>query len=142
MGPRLLAALVDGLLVAVLQAVLLGPLIYLWSSRPPLGSTEGSSVLPLLASLGLFLVVVLVGAAYHVGFWALRGATPGKGWAGLAVVGEDGSPLGWPRALARGVGYALSAAALGIGFLMIAFGGVGLHDRIAGTRVVRRRQGE
>jgi uncharacterized RDD family membrane protein YckC len=28
-------------------------------------------------------------------------------------------------------------ASLGVGFLMIAFGGAGLHDRVAGTRVVK-----
>ena len=60
---------------------------------------------------------------------------------GLRVVGDDGSAVGWSRALARGVGYALSGAVLGIGFLMVAFGGVGLHDRIASTLVIRR-QGE
>ncbi len=75
-------------------------------------------------------------------FWGLRGATPGKRWAGLSVTAEDGSALGWGRALARGVGYALSAASLGIGFLMILAGGLGLHDRIAGTRVVSVRPEE
>jgi uncharacterized RDD family membrane protein YckC len=33
-------------------------------------------------------------------------------------------------------------ASLGIGFFMIFWGGLGLHDRIAGTRVVRHRAGE
>ena len=53
--------------------------------------------------------------------------------------GEDGSsPIGMGRAALRVVGYALSFLVLGIGFLMILFGGRGLHDHIAGTRVVRR----
>ncbi len=34
-----------------------------------------------------------------------------------------------------------SALLLGAGFLMIAFGGTGLHDRMAGTRVMRRGEG-
>jgi hypothetical protein len=29
---------------------------------------------------------------------------------------------------------------LGVGFLMIAFGGQGLHDRLASTRVVREHE--
>jgi uncharacterized RDD family membrane protein YckC len=41
-------------------------------------------------------------------------------------------------AAARLIGYICSGLVLGVGFLMIAFQGRGLHDRIAGTRVVRR----
>jgi len=37
------------------------------------------------------------------------------------------------------LGYLLSAASLGLGFLMVIFGGRGLHDRIASTRVVKGR---
>jgi uncharacterized RDD family membrane protein YckC len=90
---------------------------------------------------GLLAAALLLGVGYHVAFWALKGATPGKSWAGLVVTSEDGSRLGWGRAVARGLGYALSAASLGFGFLMIFFGGLGLHDRIAGTRVVQPRPG-
>ena len=41
----------------------------------------------------------------------------------------------------RVLGYVLSVLTLGVGFLMIAFGGAGLHDRLAGTRVMRRERG-
>jgi uncharacterized RDD family membrane protein YckC len=136
-----MAAVVDALLVALLQAALVGPLAFLAMSRSP-DSTGGREALPIVMSLGLLTLSFLLAAAYHVVFWALRGATPGKRWLGLVVTAEDGSRLGWGRALARGVGYALSAASLGIGFLMILSGGLGLHDRIAGTRVVPHRPGE
>ena len=46
-------------------------------------------------------------------------------------------PIGLARAALRFLGCLLSAASLGIGFLMIAFVGDGLHDRIARTHVVR-----
>jgi pSer/pThr/pTyr-binding forkhead associated (FHA) protein/uncharacterized RDD family membrane protein YckC len=141
-GPRILAAVVDALLVALLQAALLGPLVWFGMSRSPTDVGGGYAALPIVMSLGLAVAALFLGAAYHVAFWALRGATPGKRWAGLTVTSEDGARLGWGRALARGVGYALSAASLGFGFLMIFFGGLGLHDRIAGTRVVPRRPGE
>jgi len=118
-----------------------GPLAFLASSRAVDPQNE-SGALALVAPLGLLALALALAAAYHVVFWGLRGATPGKLWAGLAVTAEDGSALGWGRALARGVGYALSAASLGIGFLMILAGGLGLHDRIAGTRVVSIRPRE
>lgn len=141
-GLRILAAVVDGLLVALLQVAVVGPLAFFGVFRPFPDPSGGRSALPIVMSLGLLAAALVLGGAYHVAFWALRGATPGKRWAGLVVLGEDGSRLGWGRALARGVGYALSAASLGFGFLMIFFGGVGLHDLIAGTRVVQPRPGE
>jgi uncharacterized RDD family membrane protein YckC len=143
LGPRLFAALIDGLLLALLQAVVVGPLAFLWSSREGVVEpAEGGGVLAFVVPLGLVALALVLGLAYHVVFWATRGATPGKIFLGLAVVADDGAPIAWPAALARGVGYALSGAALGVGFLMIAFGGIGLHDRIAGTRVVQRRPRE
>jgi uncharacterized RDD family membrane protein YckC len=53
-------------------------------------------------------------------------------------VTEDGrSPIPLGSAVRRALGYLLSAASLGIGFLMVAFSGRGLHDRVAATRVVK-----
>ncbi len=138
-GRRLLAGLVDVLAVLAGEALLLGPLTYYWWSR----ELSEVSFLPVLASVTLSVVGVLLGAAYFVGFWGLRGATPGKELLGLRVTDEDGgSPIGLGRAALRFLGYLLSAASLGIGFLMIAAGGGGLHDRVARTRVVRREMGK
>jgi uncharacterized RDD family membrane protein YckC len=87
-------------------------------------------------------VVLALGAVYYVYHWGVKGATPGKRLLGLVVQGEDGSePIGLNRATVRVLGYLVSGLILGIGFLMIAFGGAGLHDRMAGTRVVRRERG-
>ena len=95
--------------------------------------------LPIVATVGLGTLAALLGALYYVYFWGARGSSPGKELLELRVVAEDGSsPIGLGRAGVRLLGYLLSAASLGIGFLMIAFGGEGLHDRIAGTRVVHR----
>ncbi len=133
-GPRLAAGLVDVLVVVVGQALLLGPLAYYWSLREP----AEVSFLPVLASVALTVLALLLGAAYFVGFWGLRGATPGKQLFGLLVTDEAGQgPIGLARAALRLLGCLLSAASLGIGFLMVAFVGDGLHDRIAGTHVVR-----
>jgi uncharacterized RDD family membrane protein YckC len=138
-GRRLGAALLDGLVVASGQALLLGPLAYYWASL----DAADVAFLPVLASVTLSFLAVLLGAAYFVGFWGLRGATPGKELLGLVVIDEQGRvPIGPGRAALRFLGYLLSAASLGVGFLMIVASGQGLHDRVARTRVERRRPGQ
>jgi uncharacterized RDD family membrane protein YckC len=144
-GRRVAAGLLDGLLVTSAQLVLLSPVLYYWYenwwSHPPT-TAEGVTFWPILISLTLGPVVLALGAVYYVYHWGVKGATPGKRLLGLAVVAEDGSePIGLSRAVVRVLGYLLSGLTLGIGFLMIAFGGSGLHDRLAGTRVVRRERG-
>jgi uncharacterized RDD family membrane protein YckC len=138
-GPRALAAVLDALLVAVGQAALLVPAGLYWGAQASPGE---ASFVSILLSLSLVAVAVLGGVFYYVHFWGMRGATPGKRWLGLAVEGVDGvQPIGLGRAALRVLAYGLSGAILGIGFLMAAFGGQALHDRIAGTRVVRRPRG-
>jgi uncharacterized RDD family membrane protein YckC len=80
-----------------------------------------------------------MGAFYYVYFWGVHGATPGKQAMGLVVVADDGhSAIGVSQAFLRLLGYLLSSLLLGLGFAAILFTGYGLHDRLAGTRVVRR----
>ena len=54
------------------------------------------------------------------------------------IAAQMAARIGMSRATLRVLGYVASTLLLGVGFLMIAFGGTALHDRIAGTRVVRR----
>jgi uncharacterized RDD family membrane protein YckC len=68
------------------------------------------------------------------------GLTLGKWATGLRIERNDGAKLGIGRALLRHfVGYPLSFALLGLGFVIAAVSvhGRGLHDIIAGTIVVR-----
>jgi uncharacterized RDD family membrane protein YckC len=70
----------------------------------------------------------------------LTGRTLGKWATGLRIERNDGGPVGIGRALLRHfIGYPLSFALLGLGFLIAAVSvhGRGLHDIIAGTIVVR-----
>ncbi len=87
-----------------------------------------------MAALGVTFLVILFG-------WAIWGATPGKSICKLYITAGAGGQagIGFPRALARMVGYTVSSMILGIGFLMIAFNSQrrGLHDMIAGTQVRR-----
>ena len=62
-------------------------------------------------------LVLAFSAAYFVISWTRGGQTIGmRAWR-LRVVGADGLPVAWPRALLRFVIAAVSLAAFGIGFL-------------------------
>ena len=70
----------------------------------------------------------------------LTGLPLGKGATGLRIERNDGGNVGIGRALLRHfIGYPISFALLGLGFLIAAVSvhGRGLHDMIAGTVVVR-----
>jgi uncharacterized RDD family membrane protein YckC len=138
-GERLGAGLVDAVLVGLGQLLLTSPIfLYWWARELPLSLVD-VPFLPIVLSLVLALLAALLGAAYFVHGWGVRGATPGKRLLQLAVEDENGSfPIGVSAATIRLIGYVCSALLLGIGFLMIAVQGRGLHDRMAGTRVVRR----
>jgi uncharacterized RDD family membrane protein YckC len=130
---------VDAVFVMSGQAVLLAPVAYYWWSRE-LPRTPGEvPFLPIISTVALLTLAVLLAVLYHLYCWGVRGSSPGKELLELRVEAEDGTcPIGLGRAALRLLGYLLSAASFGIGFLMIASNGDGLHDRIAGTRVVRR----
>ncbi len=127
---RLLASLVD---------LLAGAALFALFSLPPLGvylNFDGGGQL----AAYLMVLPVLSFPAYFVGFWAARGATPGKELLGLGIVMKDGAkPFGLRQALVRFAGFSLSLSTFGLGFMMILVDGDTLHDRLAGTRVVERR---
>jgi uncharacterized RDD family membrane protein YckC len=78
--------------------------------------------------------------SYFVVGWGLIGATPGKWLLGLRVVDYRGRhPIGAARAALRLVAYSVTSVTLGWGHLLIVFrrDHRGLHDILAGTRVVR-----
>ena len=85
----------------------------------------------------------LVPAAVMVVGWARWGTTPGKLLLELQVVdARSGRRPGWIQSLIRVLGYMVSLLTLGLGFVWAAFdrNGQALHDRLAGTRVVRVRE--
>ena len=134
-GQRVLGAVVDGLLVSMVVVV---PLI--------LGLVDFDPADPALPG-ELVLALFLFGAVDTVVPTALWGQTPGKIAAGTrVVVEEDGSLPGWRRAAVRWavpgiagrlpyVGPAVSLAVMAS--LVIDRRRRGLHDRAAGTIVVR-----
>jgi len=84
-------------------------------------------------------LALIIGVAYHVGFWTWRGTTLGGIICQLRVVRTDGSDLKFPEALVRGVTGIFSLVVLGLGFLWILRDPEqqAWHDRVAGTYVVK-----
>lgn len=140
LGRRAAAALLDGVLVSLFAAALLTPAVLYWRSRN--FATENPSFVAILLTLVLLPLVTAAVSTYFIYFWGAQGATLGKRLLGLRVETLEGvTPIGLGRATLRFLGYLLSAGFFGIGFLMGAFEGGSLHDRIAATRVVRREKG-
>ena len=89
-------------------------------------------------AIGVFIAYFIGSILYFPGFWAWKGATPGKMMMGIEIVNTDGSPIGFGRAIVRYIGYFVSGIIIYIGFFMIAWDGKkqGLHDKMAGTIVI------
>ena len=72
-----------------------------------------------------------------------RGQTFGKMLSGITIVNSDGTPVRLAGLLRRNLlGYFLTIATLGLGFLVSAVNGTGrsLHDYIGGTIVIAGRK--
>jgi uncharacterized RDD family membrane protein YckC len=83
--------------------------------------------------------VLVVPAAYFVIAHGATGSTLGKRLVGARVVGVDGGAIGYARALARALAWAVAALPAGLGLLRVAWhrDKRGWHDHLAGTRVIR-----
>src|SRR5262249_62436628 len=84
---------------------------------------------------------LVVPVAYFVLSHGTGGQTLGKRLLGARVIDESGGPIGYLRALGRLVATVVALLPIGIG---LAIAGLrrdrrGLHDLLAGTRVVRVR---
>jgi uncharacterized RDD family membrane protein YckC len=138
-GRRLLAALLDSLLAALLWitcAMWLALAVWALRGLPERG-------LPLIALVWTLLAFgIAVRLVYHVVFVGGCGQTPGAMALGIAVVNRAGAVPGYGRAFARWFGSVVSALTLGLASLPFIFSRDrrGLADRIAGTRVVVRSE--
>jgi uncharacterized RDD family membrane protein YckC len=85
---------------------------------------------------------IFIGVAYYTFFVGKYGATPGKMATRLLIVNADGSKVGYGKAIGRyfAQNFVSGCLTLCIGDLMIAWDDEkrGLHDRICGTRVIRK----
>jgi uncharacterized RDD family membrane protein YckC len=121
---RTLAFVIDAAILGVLMAIIV--LLF--------GRFAGKiSILPAF-------LVEAAGALYMPLMWSSsRRATVGQRVCRLQVTTRDGDVLSVPRGVLRVFGMILSAAIAGVGYIMVAFSADkrGLHDLIAGTRVIR-----
>ncbi len=138
--PRGLALAIDLLLAAALTALIVIPLTWLIEAfHNDLGLPEQRA--RALAGLLSALVWLLVGWFYEAkGVSGPRWATPGKRLLGLRVASLQGERLNFGQATVRHCTKYLSAFGLMLGFLMAVFDQrrQALHDRVAGTVVLRR----
>jgi uncharacterized RDD family membrane protein YckC len=100
-GSRFLAAIVDTLLIVVLQAIVYATLLLM--ARVLAGGLDLADsffVNWLVAILGLLAFLFLWG--YYVLFEMLwNGQSPGKRWVGLRVIRTDGTPISFVESLVR-----------------------------------------
>jgi uncharacterized RDD family membrane protein YckC len=132
-GPRLLAGLLDVLILGSIGLVVL----YLTLKVCGLEFAGAAAIPPLpFASF-----LLLVAGGYFTLFTAAGGQTIGKMAAGIRVVAMEGDaarvPLG--HSVLRATAYLVSALPAGLGFLPALLGAErrAIHDRLADTRVVK-----
>lgn len=133
---RLISWCLDAVLLSAVQ--LLGSLLFGAAAYGIYGIRYGIST-ELILPLSL-LFWLTVGQAYAIFFTGYCGQTPGKMALRLRVEGADGTPLGFRRAALRETLGRLGAALpFGAGYLMVVFdeNKQGLHDKLAGSRVVK-----
>ena len=148
-GVRLVAWLIDSLLLGVLVSVVTAPIVIgmigaIAGAASQKGDVrEEEAVAIMLAATGaVFLIVVLAFVAqalYLVLFTGLKGQTPGKMFMNIKVVDEQGQVPGIGRAIMREViGKFLSGLVFDLGFLWAAWDAQHQtwHDKVATTWVV------
>jgi uncharacterized RDD family membrane protein YckC len=116
--------------------VLVGGAVFRFVARLLWGEAATSSQVLVASARGFEIVFALY---YMTLLHWLWGQTLGKMAMGVRVVDLSGEPIGMGRAIVRTLGYLISEATLGVGFLIAALRADrrALHDLIAGTRVER-----
>jgi uncharacterized RDD family membrane protein YckC len=129
---RIVAVVIDHLILLGIDAAV----VYFTLRMTGLSMEEWTTlpIAPMAAFLGLLKV------SYFGAFTAVGGQTIGKMAVGTYVVADDGKPVDPAHALRRTLAGIVSFLAFGLGFIPALFGDHrALHDRLAGTRVVRLR---
>jgi len=138
---RVAAALIDGLLLMLLSALIgffVGVVLSAWYDVPMRANLTVEYVGQRLLFLGR-IGTLTVGWLYFALFESSGyQATPGKQVLGMKVTGIEGKSVSFAKATGRHFGKFLSGAILSVGYLMAGFTEEkqALHDRMAGCLVV------
>ena len=133
LGARVGAGAIDTLLLVLLDVVIL----YLTLRVTGLQNTIADiRVLPIIP-FGGFLALLAFG--YVSAFTVAGGQTVGKMLLSLRVIGDDGRPIDVAGGMLRAAGCMLVPLTFGLSYVpaLVTADHRALHDRIAGTRVVR-----
>jgi predicted Zn finger-like uncharacterized protein len=132
---RVVASLLDGLLLMIVQ-VILGLILGFAAGFAGMGSEDGQVALALIINL----LSMVLSFSYYIFFTGYCGQTPGKMAVRIKVIRTDSSDISYGRAFLREViGKTISGILLLIGYIMVAFDSQkqGLHDKIADTYVIK-----
>ena len=131
-GSRLVASLIDGVLILLLTF----PLLYLFYGKSFFESeTAATGTAGIIIQYILPLVITMI-------FWRSKGATPGKMIMKLKIVdAESMEPASTGRLVLRYVGYYVSSIVLGLGFFWVIWDKKkqGWHDKMGKTVVIKSK---
>lgn len=133
LGTRVGAGAIDAVLLVALDAAIL----YLTLRVTGLSnSMEDIRVLPPIPFVGF---LALLAFSYVAAFTVAGGQTIGKMLMSLRVIGDDGRPIDAAGGMLRAAGCMLVPITLGLSYVpvLVTSDHRALHDRLAGTRVVR-----
>lgn len=135
LGVRVGAGLIDLLLLLGVDVAVLFLTLRVTGLQ---NTVEDLRVLPPAPLVG-FLALLAFG--YVAAFTVAGGQTIGKMILGLRVIGDDGRPVDTTGGMLRALGCMLVPITLGLSYLPVLFTSEhrALHDRLAGTRVVREQ---
>lgn len=149
MGTRLLARIIDNLILgvpfAILGSILLAAFVNTAEVDPVTDELEGGGGFLATFFLLIFVYAVL-SVLYEVGLIATRGATFGKQWLGIKVVRQqDGGIPGWGPSFLRWLIPFAGGFICGIGQLVVYASplfdssgrNLGWHDMVAKTQVIK-----
>ena len=106
---------------------------------PPIDSHAGKGAFLCLALQWTGIAIgVSFPSIYALFFWTVTGQTPGKAVMGVRIVRLDGRPMTLWTSIVRAVGYSISLASVGLGFLLALSDDrrQALHDKLARTCVI------
>ncbi|MGE0862382.1 MAG: RDD family protein [Vicinamibacterales bacterium] len=132
LGARLAAGIIDVLLLAGIDAIILFLTLRIAGLQNTMADLRVIPPVPFAAFLAL------LAFGYVATFTVAGGQTIGKMLFNLRVIGDDGRPIDAAGGVLRAVGCMLVPATLGLSYVPALFSSDhrAVHDRLAGTRVV------